>query len=72
MTQESRNVLRGKIIEKYGTIACFCKDFGLSRNAIYMKMRGETPWSLPEAKKVISMLGMTGDAKLIYKIFFDD
>lgn len=37
--------LRGRIVEKYGTISAFCEEIGMSRQGFSKKLSGKVPFT---------------------------
>lgn len=43
--------LRGRIIEKYGTMAAFAEEIGISQNSLSKKMTGKTGFSQEDIER---------------------
>ena len=48
--------LRGRIREKFGTEVAFADAMGMDRGTISRKLRGVSPWKMPEVKKACELL----------------
>lgn len=62
--------LRGRIVEKYGTIGAFADDFGISRSLMSRKLNNEIGFSRPEIKRCGMLLGFDSTEYGTY--FFDE
>lgn len=45
--------LRGRIVEKYGSVSAFAQDIGLSTAAASYRLNNKTPWTGQEMYRVI-------------------
>jgi len=50
------NKLRGKIIEKFGSIKAFAKAYGISLNSMSKKLNGKTEISTKDIVKMSKLL----------------
>ena len=53
---KSYAMLRGKIVEKFGTIGAFCDAIGMSRQGFSKKLNGEVPFTSEQIVKYAEML----------------
>lgn len=60
--------LRGRIVEKYKTIGCFCDDFGISPTAMSEKLMNRSRFSQTDIIRMSDMLDIKPDD--IAKYFF--
>lgn len=44
MQQQSFNKLRGRIVEKFGTVAAFCREIGITEASASLKLSGKVPF----------------------------
>lgn len=59
--------LRGRIIEKYGTISSFSKVVGISRVSIYLKLSGKVGFTTAQVENWSRLLGIaTKDIGLFF------
>ena len=49
-------MLRGRIIQKYGSLRKFVDPMGLSYPTILAKISGATDWTVPEIQKMCKLL----------------
>lgn len=63
------NMLRKKIRERGITFTFLASRMGITREALYLKMRNETEFKASEIVKVIDTLGLTDKER--NDIFFD-
>lgn len=61
--------LRGKIIEKCGTLGMFAKKMGISGRTISLKLNNKACWSQDDILKACKILDISGND--IVKIFYD-
>jgi len=66
---KSYSKLRGRIVEKYGTLGAFCDAIGMSRQAFGKKLSGETPFTTTQMLEYSEILGIPRKEMLSY--FFD-
>lgn len=62
--------LRGKVVEVFGSINKFAEAFGITPVQMQNKIAGRSGWSLEDARKAVSLLGIENDANEIKRIFF--
>lgn len=60
--------LRGRIVEKYGTIGAFCDKIGMSRQGFSKKLSGEVPFTTEQMKEYCAILEIS--PKDMYAYFF--
>ncbi len=63
------NKLKGRIIEKYGTMGAFAEELGISKQILSQRMTNRTRLSQEEIVKWAKMLGIQQDE---YGLFFLD
>ena len=64
----NNTMLRGRIIQKYGTLKNFVKPMGLTYPTILAKLSGSSDWTSSEILKVCDLLDIK--AKHIPDYFF--
>ena len=64
------SALRGKIREVYRSEDAFADAFGMTRQNLQLKLKGQVGWSLTDVKKAAELLGIENDQSEIYRIFF--
>lgn len=52
------NILRGKIIERFGSLSKFATAMGLSPATLSWRMTGRAEWKRDEIVKAIKLLGI--------------
>lgn len=50
------NVLRGRIVQKYGSLKNFVEPVGLSYASILAKISGSTDWTASEVQRICRLL----------------
>lgn len=50
--------LKGRIVEKYGTQACFAKKIGISSNTLSLKMNNKIRFTSDDVIKISELLGI--------------
>ena len=60
--------IKGKIVEAGMTQATLAHEMGLSAPTLSLKLRGDRPFSLAEAEKMVELLHLPKDA--IMELFF--
>lgn len=50
--------LRGRIIERYGTIGAFAEAFGETRQNVSLKLNGKGGWPQEKIDKAAALLGI--------------
>ena len=50
--------LRGRIIERYGTIGAFAEALGLNVSNVSMKLNGHAAWTQKQIDKAAALLGI--------------
>ena len=50
--------LRGRIYEKYSSVEQFAHVIGMRPATMNYKLRGESPWKIPEAYAIMQALGI--------------
>ena len=65
-----RNVLRGKIVETFGTVQEFCDRSGFNRSTFDRKMSGESDFTIGDVRKIVGALRLTEQE--MCNIFFAD
>lgn len=50
------NKLKGRIIEKFGTLGLFAEALGISRIALYYKLKGRNDFSTKDIIKIVELL----------------
>ena len=58
--------LRGRIVEKYGTLGNFASDMGWSERTLSLKMNCKVFWKQPEITKAARLLGIPSDEVVEY------
>lgn len=58
--------LRGRIIEKYGTLKDFALDMKWSERTLSLKMNCKVFWKQPEITKATKLLGITNEEVIEY------
>lgn len=58
--------LRGRIIEKYGTLKDFAIDIGWSERTLSLKMNGKVFWKQPEISKATKLLEIPSSEVMEY------
>lgn len=53
------NKLRGRIVEKYGSLTAFCEHIPISMNSLSKKMTGKTGFSQEDIEKWAELLDIT-------------
>lgn len=69
---KNRSALRGKVIEKFGSIQKFAEAMDYSYTGIRNLIGGQVRWTIELARKACIVLGMENDPQEIYRIFFTD
>lgn len=66
----SRNyeALRRKILGKYGCLAKFANDLGITPSTLSIKLKGGSDWTREEIEKSSQLLDLTADE--VMAIFF--
>ena len=62
------SMLRGKIVEKYGSQKDFAKAIGLSPHTMSNRLNGKKPFTQPEICKIGEMLGI--ETEDLWRYFF--
>ena len=60
--------LRGRIVEKYNSQACFAKEIGMSQRTLSLKMQGKRVWRQDEICTALLLLDLKEDD--IHEYFF--
>ena len=60
--------LRGRIVEKYGTLAAYAKELGISRASLSSKMVGRVEFSRDEIIRSMNLL----EIENVTPYFFED
>lgn len=55
------NKLRGRIIERYGSLTAFCEHLTISMNSLSKKMTGKTGFSQEDIELWSGLLGIKQD-----------
>ena len=58
--------LRGRIVEKYGTVTAFSKELGANINTVLAKLNGTTGWKMQEIEACLSLLDISRDEIGLY------
>jgi hypothetical protein len=58
--------LRGRIVEKYGTLKDFASDMGWSERTLSLKMNCKVFWKQPEITKAAALLEISSDRVVDY------
>lgn len=53
--------LRGRIIEKYGTLKVFASEMGWSERTLSLKMNCKVYWKQPEITRASELLNISSD-----------
>lgn len=61
--------LRKKILGKYGSLAPFAKDLGITPSTLSTKLKGKTDWSRAEIARTKELLGLTLEE--VFEYFFN-
>lgn len=62
--------LRGRIVEKYGTIGNFCDEFGITQTAMSDKLNNRARFKQTDIMRIVSMLDI--DFAKIPEYFFTE
>ena len=62
--------LRGKIVEKFGTLENFAKELGTTRQTLSNKMNKKIPWKQDQIETVCMILDI--DKSQIFEYFFSE
>lgn len=62
--------LRGHIVESCGSIKNFAKAFGLTEQAMQLKISNKTNWSRSDIITAVKILGIDGDPMECWRTFF--
>lgn len=60
------NKLRGRIIEKYGSLTAFCEHLTISMNSLSKKMTGKTRFSQEDIEKWAELLDIAPEEYASY------
>lgn len=63
-------VLRGHITASCGSIKEFAKSFGITEQAMQLKVANKSGWSRLDIIKAVKILGIEDDAREIWRTFF--
>ena len=55
------NKLRGRIVEKYGTMKKFAEEVGISRQALSQKLRGRIKFTMNDIQRYVTLLDIPKD-----------
>ena len=55
------NKLRGRIVEKYGTMKNFAEEVGISRQALSQKLRGRIKFTTNDIQRYVTLLDIPKD-----------
>lgn len=58
--------LRGRIVEKCGTLENFSKEMEITPTTLGKKLSGKSQWTCPEMVKACNVLDITGDEMTSY------
>ena len=61
-------LLRRKILGKYGQTGLFAKDLKVTQSTLSLKLSGKTDWRRAEIEKAARLLSLTADE--VWLIFF--
>ena len=62
--------LKGRIIEKFGTLADFCKRLGINQGTLTSRLHGRSYWRQDEIAHIILLLEIPKDEVSVY--FFSE
>lgn len=62
--------LRGRIVEKYGTLYAFGKDAGFAKTTLYERLNNKSPFSQEEIFKAANKLDIADNEISVY--FFNE
>lgn len=65
----SYSKLRGRIIEKFGSVSAFANEFGLTKGAVSLKLHGKSEWTQTQIQSACLILEIPNDEIGTY--FFD-
>lgn len=60
--------LRGRIVEKFGTIGAFCDAIGMSRQGFSKKLNGEVPFTTDQIDDYMKILEISPED--VFSYFF--
>lgn len=60
--------LRGRIVEKFGTIGAFCDAIGMSRQGFSKKLSGEVPFTTDQIDDYMKILDISPED--VFSYFF--
>ena len=58
--------LRGRIVEKYGTVTAFSEALGSNVNTVLSKLNGTTGWKMQDIESSLSLLDISRDEIGLY------
>lgn len=58
--------LRGRIVEKYGTVTAFSAALGSNVNTVLSKLNGTTGWKMQDIESSLSLLDISRDEIGLY------
>lgn len=50
------NMLRGRIVQEYGSVKKFCTENGFSHSLIYMKLNGKSDFTYKQIEEIAEIL----------------
>lgn len=67
------SALKGKIVEKYGSVRNFAKAFGVTEVTMSTLLNNKADWSRTKISKAIRLLDLEKESdKYIHKLFFTE
>lgn len=61
-----KDLLLYEIKKNKMTVSSLCKEVGISKSAFYRKCSGKTQFTLPEVKKIVSILNLESPATIFF------
>ena len=58
--------LKGRIVEKYGSVTKFAVAMGMSDATMSQRLNGTSPWKVPEMKRAAELLDIKRREIVIY------
>jgi len=62
----NNNKLRGRIVEKYGTISSFCEAIGMNRSVMSKKLNGRSALTRTDIAMICPALEIPNDEIAVY------
>ena len=58
--------LKGRIVEKYGTLKRFAEEMGITSPYVTMLVKGTKPWSMKQKQKAMALLEISEEEQEVY------